>query len=167
MLEEFHTQPIFATVYSKQEKAKLQQEFWTAFGKYIAPAPSAEGLKINWINYKTGVKDVRFFMEADMHKAVIGIKLSHEDPEIRALFFEQFEKLSPQLTTYLKETWQWHLHYENEHYQESSRIYTTLEPSNIFNKDHWPEIISFLKPKLIALDAFWCDWKYAFEDLSS
>lgn len=152
-------------MYSKQEKAKLLQEFWTAFGKYMSPVPSAEGLKINWINYKTGVKDLRFFMDADTRIATIGIKLLHDDPDRRMLFFEQFQKLEPQLNEYLNETWQWDSNYEDENHYTSARIHTTLSPINIYNKDHWPNIISFLKPRIIALDAFWCDWKYPFEDL--
>lgn len=62
-------------MYTRQEASKLKEEFWTAFGKYMSPIPSAEGLPINWVNYKTGVKDVSFFMEADNKQASIGIQL--------------------------------------------------------------------------------------------
>jgi hypothetical protein len=32
-------------------------------------------------------------------------------------------------------------------------------------RDDWPAIISFLKPRIIALDAFWSQAKYGFEDI--
>jgi hypothetical protein len=43
-------------MYSKDQASQLKQEFWTAFGQYMGPVLSAEGLRTNWINYKTGVK---------------------------------------------------------------------------------------------------------------
>ncbi len=45
-------------MFSKQEASQLRKDFWTAFGLYMRPIPSAEGDKINWINYKTGEKDI-------------------------------------------------------------------------------------------------------------
>jgi len=36
-----------------------------------------------------------------------------------------------------------------------STIRTTLPGVNIFKTDDWPRIISFFKPRIIALDAFW------------
>jgi hypothetical protein len=44
-----------------------------------------------------------------------------------------------------------------------SRIYCTLQPANIFKETDWPAIISFLKPRMIALDAFWANHKFIFE----
>ncbi len=153
-------------MYSRQEKSKLQQEFWTALGKYLSPIPSAEGLKINWINYKTGVKGVRFFMDTDGKKARIGIKLIHDDIEIQQLFFEEFKKLSKQLFEHLEEEWIWLLHTSDENAATISIIYMEHQCVNVYEQAHWPQIISFLKPRMIALDAFWCNWKYGFEELA-
>jgi hypothetical protein len=68
----------------------LRQAFWTAFGQYMLPILSADGAKINWINYKTGVKDVSFKMNADNKIAIIAIELTHADVELQQLFFEHF-----------------------------------------------------------------------------
>ena len=46
-----------------------------------------------------------------------------------------------------------------------SRVYMELSPANLFNREDWPALISFFKPRLIALDAFWTDAQYAFEAL--
>jgi hypothetical protein len=46
-----------------------------------------------------------------------------------------------------------------------SRIYKELPGVSVFNKSDWPELISFFKPRLIALDAFWENARYSFDDL--
>ncbi|MBS1566426.1 MAG: DUF4268 domain-containing protein, partial [Bacteroidetes bacterium] len=38
-----------------------------------------------------------------------------------------------------------------------------LENVNVFSQDQWPAIISFLKPRLVALDAWWQMAKPGFE----
>ena len=46
---------IFAEMYSKQELSRIREEFWTSFGRYMQPILSADGEKVNWVNYKTGM----------------------------------------------------------------------------------------------------------------
>lgn len=152
-------------MYSKKEASKLQEEFWTTFGKYLSPVPSAEGLPINWVNYKTGIKDINFYMQADNKKASIGIQLSHSDPEIQQLIFQEFEKLRDILLETLEEPWNWVLHTTDEHGKIITRIYTEISPVSIYNKDDWSTIISFFKPRIIKLDEFWSSWKYSIEGL--
>jgi len=40
-------------MFKRQEASRLREEFWTTFGRYMRPVLSTEGIKINWINYKT------------------------------------------------------------------------------------------------------------------
>ena len=152
-------------MYSKTEATQLQQAFWTTFGQYMAPVQSTEGLPTNWINYKTGLKNVYFRMEADAHRASIGIELTEPDAGIRALFFEQFEELKPLLHEALGETWTWEAAATDVHGLPMSRIYEELAPVNLFSRDDWPTLISFFKPRLMALDAFWSDAQYTFKAL--
>ena len=53
----------------------------------------------------------------------------------------------------------------DEHGQLLARIGTTLHPANVFERDDWPALISFFKPRLLALDAFWADAQWSFEAL--
>jgi hypothetical protein len=152
-------------MYTKEQASKLRQAFWTAFGQYIAPHPSAEGLKVNWVNYQTGVKYVYFRMQADNTTASIGIEITHPDTEIQELFFEQFLSLKTILHSYLGEEWGWALHTTDANGKVISRIYNEISPVNVFNQDDWPELISFFKPRIIALDEFWSDAKYSFDSL--
>ena len=152
-------------MYSKAEVTQLRQAFWTALGQYMAPVPSAEGDTTNWINYKTGVKHVYFRMQADNRRASIAIELLHPDAGIRELFWEQFQELRPLLHETLGETWTWEADATDANGLPLSRIYTELAPANLFSRDDWPALISFFKPRLIALDAFWTDAQYTFEAL--
>lgn len=152
-------------MYSRQEASQLKQEFWTAFGQYMNPILSSEGEKINWINYKTGEKDIAFRMRADNKSASIGIELTHKDADIQQIFFEQFLQFKTLLHSTLDEEWEWQLHSYDEGGKLISRIGTEKQDISIFKKDDWPEIISFFKPRMMALDEFWSNVKYAFEML--
>lgn len=152
-------------MYSKAEAAQLRQAFWTTFGQYMAPILSAEGEPANWINYKTGLKNVYFRMQADARQARIGIELTQPDAGIRELFFEQFLELKLLLHEALGEEWTWEPHTLDENGQPLARIGTTLAPANIFSRDDWPALISFFKPRMVALDAFWADAQWGFEAL--
>ena len=143
-------------MYTREESSLTKQEFWTVFGKYMNPIPSAEGLKINWVNYRTGIKDLYFRMDTHSDFASISISIEHKDPGIRELFYEQFLELKPMLVDALNEEWDW---------QPTSKIVSNLPKTSVFAKDQWPDLISFFKPRIIALDSFWENAKWSFEAL--
>jgi len=149
-------------LYSKDQASQLKQAFWTTFGQYIAPQTSAQGLKTNWINYKTGIKHLYFKMQADQQSAFIAIELSDPDPGMQELIFEQFLAFRPILNDCLHEEWEWQLHVQDENYKTVSRIIKTLPYVNIFKQEDWPKLISFFKPRIIALDQFWNDAQDSF-----
>jgi len=152
-------------LYSKEEASQLKQAFWTTFGQYIAPQLSAEGLRANWVNYKTGIKHIFFKMQADKRTASIAIEITHPDAGIQELFYEQFLEYKNILASYQNEPWEWELHGRDEYGKTISRIYKQIKGVSIFNKNDWPELISFFKPRIIALDEFWSDAKYGFDGL--
>lgn len=150
-------------MYTKDQASQLKQAFWTAFGQYIAPQLSVEGEKVNWINYKTGIKHLYFKMQADKKSASIAIEIAHPDAGIRELMFEQFTAFKKILETQFGEEWEWDLHAADEYGKVTSRIYKTLPEVSIFKKEDWPALITFFKPRIIALDEFWTDAQYSFE----
>ncbi len=151
-------------MYSRAESSVIKQEFWTVFGKYMSPILSAEGLKINWVNYRTGIKDVYFRMETLNDSASISISIEHTDAGIQELFFEQFLELRQMLHESLGEEWAWQQKKTVNH-RTVSRIIKELPNTSVFNKDQWPDLISFFKPRIIALDSFWENAKYSFDAL--
>jgi len=129
----------------------------------MSPVPDAEGEKINWINYKTGIKHIFFRMDAGNNSASIAIIISHPGITERHLCYEEFEAMHKVLEESLGEKWNWQADVYDESGKQVSSISTTLEGVNIFKQETWPEIISFLKPRIIALDLFWQMAKFRFE----
>lgn len=152
-------------MFSKQEASQLRKEFWTAFGQYMKPIPSADGEAVSWINYKTGEKDIFFKMEAGNKSAHIAIEIAHPDLDIQQLYYEQFLELKSLLYASLNEEWTWQLHSTDEYGKVTSRIFKELPGKSVLNKEHWSALISFFKPRIIALDDFWSSARYGFEAL--
>ncbi|RYY65599.1 MAG: DUF4268 domain-containing protein [Chitinophagaceae bacterium] len=154
-------------MFSRKEASELRQAFWTTFGQYLQPVLSAEGARVNWVNYKTGEKDITFRMETGNRAAQIGIVLAHKDAGLRQLYYEQFVQLRSALEHHTGEEWNWQPEYYDEYGGLTSRIYTEQEDLLVLRRSDWPELISFFKPRIIALDAFWSEAKYFFEALRS
>lgn len=154
-------------MYTREEASGTRQAFWTAFGQYMMPVLSADGAKINWINYKTGEKHLYFKMRADKTEAFVAIELSHPDTDIQQLYFEQFLELKKTFHSIVNEEWIWRLHTEGENGKIISKIYTVLSSASIYKREDWPALILFFKPRLIALDDFWSVARYSFEALRS
>lgn len=143
----------------------MRQQFWTTFGQYMSPLLSAEGEKINWVNYKTGEKNIRFRMEADGKQAVIGIELTHKDAGIQRLYFEQFLEVKKLFETIVGDDWQWVVHTTDVYGMNVSKIYKTEQGVSVFKKEDWPLMIRFFKAYITALDEFWSHVKWGFESL--
>jgi hypothetical protein len=152
-------------MYSRKEASELRQAFWTTFGQYMQPVLGAEGEKVNWINYKTGEKDIAFRMSADKRSATIAITLTHKDPGLRQIYFEQFEQLKPALRQATGEEWDFLPEAYDDWGAPQSRISCSRDGLNIFRREDWPQLISFFKPRIMALDSFWSEAKYFFEAL--
>ena len=149
-------------MYTKQEASAIRQQFWTTLGKYLLPIPSASGNKINWINYKTGIKNIRFKMDAVNKEAIVRIEI-RGDEEKRASTYIHFNALKNQFYSFFKDEYTWMQNTIDEHGKPLSCIYLIKENLNIFNKADWPALISFFKENAIAFDNFWTDYKEIFE----
>lgn len=150
-------------MYNKQEASLLRKRFWTQFGQYMRPLPGADGEHVNWLNYKTEIKQLYFRMDADGTKATIAIELRQADPLQQQYYFEKFRELKNLFRQKIEENWQWELHRIDEDGKLISRISSELEGVSVFNTADWPAIISFLKPRMLALDNFWSLVKEGFD----
>jgi len=161
----FDPSKVFLKMYSKKEAGVLKQEFWTKFGQYMNPIPSSDHKQVNWINYKTGEKDIFIRMHADNKKAIIAFELVHKDPEIQEFYFKQFQSLQNHFNEIVGKEYIWKLHMHDDSGRIISKIYLEKQDVNIYNKSDWPTLIEFFKSNIIALDQFWNDVKYSFEML--
>lgn len=102
-------------------------------------------------------------MDADSRGGIISVELAHPDAGIRSLMMEQFGQLRTVLEDELDEEWIWDSDYRDTYGKEVARIYTSISPANVFQKEDWADLISFFKPRMIALDSFWSLAKYSFD----
>lgn len=150
-------------MYSKEEAFQIRKKFWTSFGQYMKLHNSANGLEVNWINYKTGIKGLQIKTDVDNKSARIAIEMSQNDREIQELMFDQFEEFRLLFEVELGTEWVWYRSYFESSGKEISKIECVLENVSIFKEETWPEIISFLKNNLLAWDSWWEDVKDSFE----
>ena len=146
-------------MYSKQQASQLRREFWTRFGLYMRPLAGADGSAVNWLNYKTGIKDLYFRLDANNRTASVSIELRQPDNALRNHYFEKLLLLKTFLEEQTGEEWNWQADIADEDGRLFSRVNTLVSGVNIFNKTDWPLIISFLKPRMLALDRFWYEAK--------
>ncbi len=149
-------------MYTKEEASRQRQAFWTTFGQYMRPVLSADGERVNWVNYKTGVPSVYFRMDAGTGGAHITIEITHGYRGDRVACFAKFESMRAVLHETLGEEWAWAEHVADGTGREISRITKALPGVNIMRQEDWPELISFFKQRMIALDEFWSMAKYGF-----
>jgi hypothetical protein len=148
-------------VYTKQDISRQKQAFWTAFGKYMQPILSSDGEAINWINYKTGNKQYSIKMEVDSQLACIALVVYHPDPEIRQESFERLKQLKPIFEETMGDLdWDWKPEQTDEQGRVIGVVGKKITGINFFQSSDWATIISFLKPRLIALDEFWSMVRY-------
>lgn len=145
-------------MYSKEEISKTRQQFWTTWGQYMKPVPSASGEKVNWANYKTGIPNIFFRMRAENGYASAAIELTGPDTGRQ----EKYKQLS-QLHHLLPGEWIWEEQATDENGRAISRIYAILNDVHLMKKEDWPAMISFLKERITMLDAFWNDARFALE----
>jgi hypothetical protein len=150
-------------MYTKEQASKLRQKFWTVFGQYMKPVPGANGGIVNWINYKTGIGNVFFRMDAGKEQTIVCIELRHTNEAERMQCYKQFMSLKNMLQQTTGYEWNWQPAMQDEQGQNISRIWQSAENINILNENDWPAIIAFLKPRMMALDNFWELVKDAFE----
>ena len=142
-------------MYTPQEASLIRKKFWTSFGQYMRPVSGAGGDAVNWLNYKTGIRHLYFRLDADTNSTSVAIELRHSDTAMQQNYFEQLKQLKIMLEQTTGEEWNWQLHRQDEDGNKISQISKTLNGVNVFKEAHWPAIISFLKPRIIALDKFW------------
>lgn len=142
-------------MYSKEEASQIRKKFWVSFGKYMRLQPSASGGRVNWINYKTGIKGIFFKTDVGNKSARIAIEIRPADDEMRPLMFEQFEEYKTFFESAVGEEWLWLQEVYDDTGMLLDKIELRLENVSIFRETDWPEIIQFLKTNLILLDEFW------------
>ena len=150
-------------MYSKAEASFITQKFWTSFGMYLSPVPSATFEKVNWVNYKTGIKGIIFKLDAIKNTASVTVEIFLKDTMLQHQYFEIFNNFAAEFQKIGVNKWVFQKDYFQENKGFVSLIAAELKNVNVFKEDDWPTMISFLKLYMLGLDKFWASYKPAFE----
>lgn len=153
-------------MFQREELKAIRTEFWTVFGNIMKHQFSETGIRVRWTNYRTGVKDFYFRLDADGKKAAVYIDFQHADPEIRNLFWEQMEEYKTYFHSAMESEWNWEESIYLPDGREISRISKEIKDVSLFDKNTWPTIFEFFKTEMIRLDSFWSDVRLVFIELS-
>lgn len=152
-------------MYSKSEAQKIRSEFWSAFGLYMKPVLSSSGMRVNWLNYRTGAKGILFRSHADRQMAISALDIDTRDSDYRELYLEQFAELESVMRALMPRELHFSDSFIRENNTEVIRYYMVLENVNLYRREDWPAIFEFLRAGLIAWDEFWNDFKDLFLQL--
>lgn len=151
-------------MFSKEESYLIRKKFWISFGQYMALQYSVDGTKVNWLNYKTGIKDLYFRSQVDNRSASVFIEMAQKDLDIQQWIYERFEMFENIFNSYCDEKWIWTPKAYDEQGKVISTISIKLENVSIFRETDWSSIINFLKKNLQIIDQFWVENKDAFDE---
>lgn len=139
-------------MFSKEESAKIRQEFWTSFGKSFPR---------KWLLYNTKIKGFSFKFVADRKKAMVCLDIEGSDEVANELLFEQLLSLKTILTEeYLPEVI-FDSSYELDNGKIVHRIYVNHEEKfSIHNKNTWKSCYEFFVETMPKFELFF----YEYED---
>lgn len=150
-------------MYTTEQVSKQRKKFWTTFGQYMKPVPGTGAKVVNWLNYKTGIRNIFFRMDADQQSAHVRIEILHSMEADRMHYYNHFVALKKLLEKTSGTRWQWQAEVKDENGQPISRISQSLESVNVLQESDWPAIITFLKEHITSLDVFWETVKDGFD----
>lgn len=138
-------------MFSKEESAKLRQEFWTSFGKSFPK---------KWLLYNTKIKGLSFKFVADRKNAMVSLDLEHPDEIANELLYEQLLSLKTILTEeYLSEVI-FHDSYELDNRKIIHRILVPHEMKfSIHNKDTWRDCYEFFMDTMPKFELFFYEYE--------
>ncbi len=115
------------------------------------------------VTSKTGVKNIYIRMDADTQSCSIGIDIKHPEVLQRKAFFVKFISFKSHFKATVDGGWSWLEEIQDDDGSTVSKIVAEKKGVNVLNKESWPEMISFFKERLVALDDFWLTVKPLFE----
>lgn len=142
-------------MFSKEEQKSLNAAFWTRFKEQAGVNKSANGKRVNWVNYPTHLKQLYVRLHADTETARFSIDIQAKDQGIRAIIWEQMTELKKVMEEEMNSSGLWEETAYNIAGQEISRISWTLEGVNMYEKADQDKIFGFFIPLLVGFDKFY------------
>lgn len=146
-------------MFSKEDKKLYKTNFWNEFKTLMQKERSADGKRINWLNYPSGLKDIYVRIDADKRHTYLSIDIQSKDDGIRAIIYEQFTEMRRVMEDIMGYKAEWIEHYFVTNTNEISRIWWELPDVSMFKKEDKVIIFDFLKTRLVAFDEFYSEFK--------
>ena len=139
-------------MFSKEESARIRQEFWTSFGKSFPK---------KWLLYNTKIKEVSFKFVADRKRAMVCLDVENSDDVFNELVYDQLLSLKTILTEHYLPNVIFDDAYELENGKIIKRIYVHHEQKfSIHNKNTWRDCYEFFVESMTQFELFF----YEYED---
>lgn len=136
-------------MFSREESARMRQEFWTSFGKSFPR---------KWILYQTKIKGLSFKFNFDTKKAMVLMEIEGS-LEHRIKYFEKIQSLQDILERDFLPNMVYAESYELENGKEVSCIFVEKKEVSIHNRETWQEAMYFLNENMIKMEDFWGEYE--------
>ena len=136
-------------MFSREESAKMRQEFWTSFGKSFPR---------KWILYQTKIKGLSFKFNFDTKKAMVLMEIEGS-LEHRIKYFEKIQSLQDILERDFLPNVVYAESYELENGKEVSCIFVEKKGVCIHNRETWQKAMLFLNENMIKMEDFWGEYE--------
>ncbi|MFM7006462.1 MAG: DUF4268 domain-containing protein [Flavobacteriales bacterium] len=140
---------------SKEARKAWNEAFWLGFKNHMRAQLSANGKRVNWINYPTQVKNTYLRMVCEGKNISLCYDIQFKDEGIQAIFWEQLTELKVVLESNMSIPTHWEASFLNKEGQQIGRIYWQLEGANYYAQNDWPLIYAFFKKHLKEFDVFY------------
>ena len=139
-------------MFSREESAKMRQEFWTSFGKSFPR---------KWILYQTKIKGLSFKFNFDTKKAMVLMEIEGS-LEHRIKYFEKMQSLQDILERDFLPNVVYAESYELENGKEVSCIFVEKKGVCIHNRETWQKAMLFLNENMMKMEDFWGEYEDLF-----
>lgn len=145
-------------MFTKEEEKALRSEFWDILLKELRQHKSAEGRKINWLKYPTGMKDVFIRGEADHNGCRICLDFQFKNNGIRELFWEQLLETKTVFENTMDWPVNWIPNFKHSYGTEISRVCVEYPNTHLFRKKDWPQMHQFMVKQFRNFDTYWSEF---------
>lgn len=144
---------------SKEERRKLNEDFWSGFKQYMRKKKSSNGRRINWINYPSDVKEIFIRWEVNGKTTRLCFDIQPKDEGVRQIIWEQLGELKAVLIAEMSNPGSWQEEYYTEDGRLISRIYWESADYNFYNVNEHPQMFNFMGETIEAFDRFYQEYK--------
>lgn len=138
-------------MFSREESAKLRQEFWTSFGKSFPR---------KWLLYNTRIKGLSLKFAADRKKAAVCLDLENNKAIVNELLFEQLLSLKKILVENHLPDVIYDPVFELDNGKVLHRIYVPYgQKFSIHNKNTWRDCYEFFVATMSEFKTFYLEYE--------